>query len=116
MSKGARFFALLLGMVVVLIIIFVVVQVVVFKPPSKVKLAKIPVGEYDPVVWGRFYPLEYGSYIKNLEMAPSPTGYSGSLKVQHAIKQPEILMNFKGMAFSKDYTEDRGASLCTGRP
>ena len=108
MSKGARFFALLLGMVVVLIIIFVVVQIVVFKPSSKVKLAKIPVGEYDPVVWGRFYPLEYGSYRKNLEMAPSPTGYGGSLKVQHAIKQPEILINFKGMAFSKDYTEDRG--------
>ncbi len=108
MSKGARSFAMFLGMVVVLSLVFIVVRVVVSKPPSEVKLAEIPAGEYDPAVWGRFYPLEYESYRKNLDMAASPTGYGGSLKVQHSIKQKEILMNFKGMAFSKDYTEDRG--------
>ena len=41
-------------------------------------------------------------------MSPSPTGYGGSEKVQKSIMQPELLTNFKGNPFSKDYTEDRG--------
>ena len=41
-------------------------------------------------------------------MSPSPTGYGGSEKVQKSIMQPEILTNFKGNPFSRDYTEDRG--------
>jgi nitrite reductase (cytochrome c-552) len=86
----------------------VIVQSFVIQPPTTIKLAKLPAGEYDPAVWGKYYPLEYGSYRKNLEMAPSPTGFGGSLKVQKSIKEPEILMNFKGMPFSKDYSEDRG--------
>ena len=86
----------------------IVVQAFLRPPASTVKLARIPAGEYDPAVWGKFYPLEYASYEKNREMAASPTGFGGSLKVQKALKEPEILMNFKGMAFSKDYTEDRG--------
>jgi nitrite reductase (cytochrome c-552) len=86
----------------------VVVQSFVIKPPTTIKLAKLPAGEYDPAVWGRYYPLEYESYRKNLEMSPSPTGFGGSLKVQKSDKEPELLMNFKGMPFSKDYSEDRG--------
>ncbi len=92
----------------VVCVVFVVARATVLKPTSTIKLAQIPAGEYDPAVWGKFYPLEYRSYQKNLEMSPSPTGYGGSQKVQHAIKEPEILINFKGMAFSKDYAEDRG--------
>lgn len=85
-----------------------VVRSFVLKPPSTMKLTAIPAGEYDPAVWGKYYPLEFESYKKNLEMAPSPTGFGGSMKVQKSEKEPEILMNFKGMPFSKDYTEDRG--------
>lgn len=91
-----------------LFFVFIALRVVVLKPGSSVKLAKIPAGEYDPAIWGKSYPLEYKSYQKNLEMAPSPTGYGDSRKIQHSIKEPEILTNFKGMAFSKDYAEDRG--------
>ena len=65
-------------------------------------------GEYDPAVWGKNYPLQYASYLKNRQMSPSPTGYGGSEKVQKSIMQPELLTNFKGNPFSKDYTEDRG--------
>jgi nitrite reductase (cytochrome c-552) len=94
--------------------LFVLFGVILFaratvtKPSDAVTLAKIPEGENDPAVWGKHYPLQYRGYQKNLEMTPSPTGFGGSVKFQHSTKQPEILMNFKGMAFSKDYSEDRG--------
>ncbi len=78
------------------------------KPSDKSHVAVIPEGEYDPAVWGRKYPLEYASFQKNLEMFASPTDFGGSVKFQHSLRQPEILVNFKGNAFSKDYTEDRG--------
>jgi nitrite reductase (cytochrome c-552) len=87
---------------------FVIVRVGAIKPASTVKVAKIPAGEYDPAVWGQYYPLQYASFKKNAEMAPSPGGYGGSMKVQNSEKQPEILMDFKGYPFSIDYTEDRG--------
>lgn len=90
------------------VLVAVVLQAFVIKPASTLKLAQIPADEYDPAVWGKYYPLEYESYQKNREMAPSPTGFGGSEKVQKSIKEPEILMNFKGMPFSSDYAEDRG--------
>ncbi len=78
------------------------------KPSDKTRISSIPEGEYDPAVWGRHYPLQYGSFQKNLQMSASPTDFGGSVKFQHSLRQPEILTNFKGMAFSKDYMEDRG--------
>ncbi|HOE18294.1 MAG TPA: ammonia-forming cytochrome c nitrite reductase subunit c552 [Syntrophorhabdaceae bacterium] len=103
-----RFAAVSLIVVLFLGAAFVVARTAVFKPADGVKGAKIPPGEYDPAVWGRHYPLEYKSYQRNLAMEPSPAGYGGSMKIQHSIRQPEILTNFKGMAFGKDYAEDRG--------
>lgn len=100
-------FFLLLSVLLVLLIA-VLVRVFFLTPPETIKLASIPEGEYDPAVWGKSYPLQYQSYLKNKEMAPSPTGFGGSVNVQKSEKEPELLVNFKGMAFSKDYTEDRG--------
>jgi len=100
MLVGAGFLGVILAAVVL--------QPFLIKPANTMKLAKLPAGEYDPAVWGRYYPLQYSSYRKNLEMAPSPAGFGGSEKVQKSEKEPEILMNFKGMPFSIDYTEDRG--------
>jgi nitrite reductase (cytochrome c-552) len=94
--------------VIGILLSLVLLRVFVAKPDKTLKLASIPVGEYDPAVWGKYYPLEYKSYLKNREMTPSPTGFGGSEKYQKSTKEPEILVNFKGMAFSKDYTEDRG--------
>ena len=76
--------------------------------PSTVKIAPLPEKEYDPAVWGKKYPLEYKSFQRNLEMRASPTGFGGSVPYQKSTKEPEILVNFKGMPFSKDYAEDRG--------
>lgn len=86
----------------------VVVRTFVQKPPDTVRVRPVPAGELDPAAWGRAYPLQYASYLKNRGMAPSPTGYGGSEKVQKSIQQPEILANFKGNPFSLDYSEDRG--------
>jgi len=86
----------------------ILVRVVILKPASTIQLAGIPPDEYDPAVWGRHYPREYQSYLKNKEMAPSPTGFGGSEKVQKSVQEPEILTNFKGMPFNVDYSEDRG--------
>ncbi len=94
--------------VTLIILIIILVRVFLLPPASTIKLADIPDTEYDPAVWGKHYPLEYKSYLKNREMSPSPTGFGGSVKDQKSIKEPEILVNFKGMAFSKDYSEDRG--------
>ncbi|MBP7528306.1 MAG: ammonia-forming cytochrome c nitrite reductase subunit c552 [Syntrophorhabdaceae bacterium] len=97
--------------VLAVIFIFVIVAAVrsfLLKPSDKSEVTAIPEGEYDPAVWGRYYPLQYGSFQKNTEMSASPTDFGGSVKYQHSLRQPEILVNFKGMAFSKDYTEDRG--------
>jgi len=97
----------LLGIALIILIV-ILIRVFLLQPSDTFKLAAIPDTEYDPAVWGKHYPLEYQSYLKNKEMAASPSGFGGSIKEQKSIKEPEILINFKGMAFSKDYTEDRG--------
>ena len=101
------FFIVLPG--IILIILFIIpICVFPVAPAGAEKPAVISDTEYDPAVWGKIYPLEYNSYLKNKEMTASPTGFGGSIQVQKSIRQPEILMNFKGNAFSKDYSEDRG--------
>lgn len=107
MNKTKIFLAVF-SSAVVLFFGFIAIRVWAIKPPSVIKHTAIPAGEYDPQVWGKAYPLEYQSFLKNKEMAPSPTGYNGSINEQKAVRQPEIYTNFKGNPFSKDYTEDRG--------
>ncbi|WP_425059910.1 Cytochrome c nitrite reductase subunit NrfA [Sporomusa carbonis] len=107
MSKSQKSLIALLA-VLLLFFGFVVIRIGVAKPATTVKAAKIPAGEYDPAAWGQYYPLQYASYKKMAEESPSPTGYGGSVKVQKSEMQPEILMLFKGMPFSRDYSEDRG--------
>ncbi|PKN95837.1 MAG: ammonia-forming cytochrome c nitrite reductase subunit c552, partial [Chloroflexi bacterium HGW-Chloroflexi-5] len=107
MKSKNGFLKILLGIALIVLIV-ILVRVFLLPPAAAIKLAAIPDTEYDPAVWGKHYPLEYQSYLKNKEMAPSPTGFGGSVKDQKSIKEPEILMNFKGMPFSKDYSEDRG--------
>ena len=107
MNNKTKLIILIVGLGAI-VVAAVILQSFLLEPPTTMKLAKLPAGEYDPAVWGKYYPLEYQSYKKNLEMAASPTGFGGSIKEQKSVKEPEILMNFKGMPFSKDYSEDRG--------
>lgn len=78
------------------------------KPADAVTVTPLPATEYDPAVWGQYYPLQYQSYQKNSETAASPTGYNGSINYEKAERQSELYTNFAGNPFSKDYTEDRG--------
>lgn len=96
------------ALIVLVLIALLLVRITVATPPSTVKITSLPANEYDPAVWGKQYPLEYKSFQRNLEMSPSPTGFGGSVNYQKSTREPEILENFKGMPFSKDYAEDRG--------
>ncbi|HAR94932.1 MAG TPA: ammonia-forming cytochrome c nitrite reductase subunit c552, partial [Deltaproteobacteria bacterium] len=94
--------------VMVAIATVLVARVAIVTPQSGPKVTPLPDKEYDPAVWGRVYRLEYKGFQHNLEMSPSPTGFGGSIAYQKSEKEPEILINFKGFGFSRDYTEDRG--------
>lgn len=94
--------------VICIFVTFAIVRSFILKPSDGTKVSPIPEDVLDSDVWGRHYPLQYESFQKNLEMLASPTGFGGSVSYQHSIRQPEILTNFKGMAFSKDYSEERG--------
>ena len=54
-----------LTLVIMLAFGFVVIRTFVAKPQDAVKVVPIPAGEYDPAVWGKNYPLQYASYLKN---------------------------------------------------
>lgn len=96
------------GFLVVAFGVALIVRLTTAVPSATIKITSLPQKEYNPEVWGKYYPLEYESFRKNSVMAESPTGYGGSVNRQKSLKEPEILVNFKGMAFSKDYAEDRG--------
>lgn len=73
---------------------------------TAVKTVSISEDELDPAVWGKAYPIQYKSYMKNNESAK--TDFGGSVKESKFVSEPEIKELFKGYGFSKDYNEDRG--------
>jgi nitrite reductase (cytochrome c-552) len=99
---------LILGLIIVALAVFVIIRLGFTTPPATVAITPLPEKEYDPAVWGKHYPLEYKSFQHNSETAASPSGFGGSINYQKSTKEPEILVNFKGMPFSVDYSEDRG--------
>lgn len=107
MNKAQKLLAAFLAVIVVFFGV-VIVRVWAVKPSSSVRLVKMPAGEHDPAVWGKYYPLQYESYKKMYDTHQSPSGYGGGIKVQKSEMQPEILTNFGGMPFSKDYKNTRG--------
>ena len=64
---------------------------------------------YDSVeLFRNSYAAAAASWDASAEESPSPTGYGGSVDFQRWDLVPEIRTNFAGIAFSKDYREDRG--------
>lgn len=99
--------------VCVLFFAFVVIRVGIAKPnDASVKLQKISMennAQFGKEAYKDAYPLEYNSFMKNMEGAPAPGGYSSSEEgYSHIEHQPEILENFKGYKFSIQYDDDRG--------
>ncbi|HZW82993.1 MAG TPA: hypothetical protein VFF14_06135, partial [Candidatus Deferrimicrobium sp.] len=39
----------------------------------------IPTGELDPAIWGKYYPEQYTSYLKNSEITQGNSKYRGSI-------------------------------------
>ncbi|MDC7233775.1 MAG: ammonia-forming cytochrome c nitrite reductase subunit c552 [Spirochaetales bacterium] len=62
----------------------------------------------DVLKWEEAFPLQAADNNRNHTEQPSPTGYNGSEPIQRWEWTPEIKTNFSGIAFSKDYKEDRG--------
>ncbi|MDA8235351.1 MAG: ammonia-forming cytochrome c nitrite reductase subunit c552 [Clostridia bacterium] len=73
--------------------------------PQK-KLTGLNPGEEDPAVWGKYYPRQYESYLKNKE--ESKTEFGGSVRESHLDKKPYLRVLFKGYGFGEDYNEERG--------
>lgn len=48
------------------------IRTFVAKPPDQVKVKPVPAGEYDPAIWGKNYPLQYASYLKNRRTTRRP--------------------------------------------
>lgn len=97
----------LYGLILILISLAIfVVSGCAGRTENAVKTVAIRGNELDPAVWGKYYPLQYKSYLKNNEM--SKTDFGGSVKESKYIAEPEILELFKGYSFSKEYNEDRG--------
>ena len=73
-------------------------------PLSTVSLAD----ELDPAVWGKLYPQEYSSFMRNQEQTKSPSVYGGSVPNSHLKEYPYMTTLWSGYSFAKEYNEDRG--------
>ena len=107
--RWSKILSVLVG-IALIVFIAAIIKIFLIPASAPVKIVSVPEGStnYDPAVWGKYFPEEYKSYLKNYEMAPSPTVFGTNEKIQKSVKEPELLINFKGMPFSKDYTYRRG--------
>ena len=70
-------------------------------------LVEVPAMEPDSAVWGVNFPNQYTSFLQT-EFNNTRTTYGGSEAVQKLDVYPNLRALFAGMAFSKDYREERG--------
>jgi nitrite reductase (cytochrome c-552) len=63
--------------------------------------------EPDSAKWGVNFPNQYSSFLKT-ETNNTRTTYGGSVPYSKLEADPRLLTLFAGMAFSKEYNEDRG--------
>ncbi len=75
-------------------------------PPGLSITREIPENETDSAVWGKYYPSQYSSYLKNKE--ESKTEYGGSVRESKLDEFPYLRQLFAGMGFGEDYNEERG--------
>ena len=77
-------------------------------PPTGAVVKSIPDGSLDPAVWGKYYPDQYASYLKNAEMTQGNSKYGGSAKFDRLERDPMLKILFGGYGFGIDYTKPRG--------
>jgi nitrite reductase (cytochrome c-552) len=70
-------------------------------------LVEIAPNEPDSAKWGLNFPNQYSTFLLTEQNAISTT-YGGSALISKLEQDPRLVTLFAGMAFSKDYNEDRG--------
>ncbi len=92
-------------------LILMMVGVLIFgcaqKTPNQPTTASIPVGELDPAVWGKIYPDQYASNLKQKDQTKGNSKYGGSIPESHLKEAPVQVKLFAGYPFSEDYNEER---------
>lgn len=58
--------------------------------------------------FGKRYPREYQSYLKNRDQSKGPSLFGGSVPADKLEEYPYLRVVFAGYGFSKEYNEDRG--------
>jgi nitrite reductase (cytochrome c-552) len=97
------------SLVVVLVIAVGIFASSQISPPAVQPVAaNIPDGELDPAVWGKYFPDQYASYLKNKEIKKGNSKYGGSEPFSHLQEDPMQVKLFAGYGFSLEYNEDRG--------
>lgn len=87
---------------------------------------EVKINEWEPrnEVWGKNYPTEYESYMKNDE-SDFATKYNGNAMIDMLEVDPRLVVLWAGYGFAKDYNQGRGHtyavedlrnSLRTGAP
>jgi len=70
--------------------------------------ADIAPGTLSAEEFGKFYPKQYDTYLKNAEMSNEGSKYGGSLEYDKLTQWPFLKEIFAGYGFSIEYNEDRG--------
>jgi len=81
-------------------------------PPQRgfTPLVEVAPMEPDSSVWGVNYPNQYSTFLLTAQN-DTQTKYGGSKLISKLEQDPRLLTLFAGMAFSKEYNEDRGHML-----
>lgn len=101
-----------LGAIIVILAATVVALLVFMKNQPLQKrgvqpLVEVKAMEPDSSQWGLNFPNQYTTFLKTLTNAER-TPYGGSVNFSKLEADPRLVRLFAGMAFSIDYTEDRG--------
>jgi nitrite reductase (cytochrome c-552) len=111
MKRFSRTSLIMSGIIIILTAVLAGVLLFIrSQPPARRGIAPIinvAAMEPDSSQWGVNFPNEYSSFLKT-QTNNTRTTYGGALKFSKLEEDPRLLTLFAGMAFSKDYTEDRG--------
>ncbi|MEW6181085.1 MAG: ammonia-forming cytochrome c nitrite reductase subunit c552 [Chloroflexota bacterium] len=112
MFKNPKTIPIVLSVIIVILAATLVALLIFMKnQPLQTRgvpnLIEIAAMEPDSSVWGVNFPNQYTTFLQT-ETNNTRTPYGGSEQVQKLDVDPRLRTLFAGMAFSKDYKEDRG--------
>ncbi|MEW6244046.1 MAG: ammonia-forming cytochrome c nitrite reductase subunit c552 [Bacillota bacterium] len=105
--------------ILALVLVSVLVGAALYANLYVVQMLNPTLGD-DPALWGKRYPLEYESYLRNHQGIAQP--YGGSVLISKLENHPEALILYSGTGFSVDFNSSRGHTyslkdvMATARP